>query len=41
MGLQITMLQKLKSNYEKKAEVENLKIQELKKGIEEIKERIE
>ena len=41
MKLQITMLQKLKSNYDKKAENEKARIAELKKDIEEVKTKIE
>jgi hypothetical protein len=35
------MLQKLKANYDKKAETEKLRIEELKKEIEEVKFKIE
>ncbi len=41
MKLQITMLQKLKSNYDKKAESEKARIEELKREIEEVKVKIE
>lgn len=41
MGSQITMLQKLRENYEKKSENEKVRLQELKLQIKEVQDKIE